>query len=257
MKKCSGYRRRLFPNMFLSAVTAGIVLAAGCGNQEIQQNNSDVQMAESQGAGNQETENQNSQGTGSSGAGNQNSQGAGNQNSQGAGNQNSQGAGNQNSQGAGNQNSQGAGNQNMPAQIKEEEAKQAALQHAGLTEEDVTFLKVKLEYDDGQPEYGIEFVTGDKKYEYEIRGLDGAVLENYQEPIEQVYLFDGVITIDEAKEAVLNYANLKPEQVVYTKIELEEDDGITQYEIEFYVDGREYSGKVNAATGEVLELEMD
>ncbi|MCM1419718.1 MAG: hypothetical protein NC202_13175, partial [Roseburia sp.] len=64
-----------------------------------------------------------------------------------------------------------------------DEAKKTVLAHAGLNETEVTFLKVKLEKDDGVSEYDIEFLSDSTKYEYEIRAEDGALLEFSAEAI--------------------------------------------------------------------------
>lgn len=61
--------------------------------------------------------------------------------------------------------------------ISAEEAKKLSLAHAGLTEADVTFTKVKLEYDDGRSEYELEFRQGRIEYEYEIDAESGQILD--------------------------------------------------------------------------------
>lgn len=61
--------------------------------------------------------------------------------------------------------------------ISEDEAKAAALAHAGLKASQVTFEKVKLEKEDGHRVYKVEFRSGSTEYEYEIDALDGAVWE--------------------------------------------------------------------------------
>ena len=85
-------------------------------------------------------------------------------------------------------------------------------------------------------------------------------MESSQEPVEQVpenLLGPGVVSVDQAKEAALNHAGFTPEQVAYIKVELEQDDGALQYEIEFYAEGKEYSSAINANTGAVMEYEME
>ncbi|MDE7194080.1 MAG: PepSY domain-containing protein, partial [Oscillospiraceae bacterium] len=62
-----------------------------------------------------------------------------------------------------------------------DEAKAAALVHAGVTASEVTFTKNKLDYDDGREEYDIEFVSGDYEYEYEIDAASGEVLSYSKE----------------------------------------------------------------------------
>ena len=67
------------------------------------------------------------------------------------------------------------------AQISEEDAKAIALEHAGLTDSDVTFTKTKLDRDDGQPVYEIEFRQGSTEYEYEIHSETGAIVKSDME----------------------------------------------------------------------------
>ena len=40
-------------------------------------------------------------------------------------------------------------------------------------------------------------------------------------------------------------------------MELEKDDGVAEYEIEFYADKKEYSFSIDAASGKILETEID
>lgn len=184
---------------------------------------------------------------------------------QAAGTQSQSGAGEENSgqaQSAGEQNQQtqasGQGNSVSQPKIGMEEAKEAALKHAGLTAQEATFVKEEMDYEDGRTEYELEFVSGTTRYQYEISAEDGAVLESSQEAIEQIPgNIQGVISVDEAKTAVLNHAGFTAEQVAYTKIELEQEHGKAEYEIDFYAEGKEYSSKVDAVTGAILEYGMD
>lgn len=61
--------------------------------------------------------------------------------------------------------------------IGEENAKQIALEKAGLSEDEVKFVKVKLERDDGVYIYEIEFYKGYTEYSAEIKADDGKILE--------------------------------------------------------------------------------
>ena len=65
--------------------------------------------------------------------------------------------------------------------ISEADAKKAAFDHAGVTEADVTGLRVKLDYDDGRQVYDVEFYSGNQEYDYEISATDGTVLSFDQE----------------------------------------------------------------------------
>lgn len=63
------------------------------------------------------------------------------------------------------------------ADIGREAALAAALNHAGVSQDQVYGLEVKQEYDDGRLEYEIEFKTGSWEYEYTISATDGAILD--------------------------------------------------------------------------------
>lgn len=61
--------------------------------------------------------------------------------------------------------------------IGAEPAKKIALKHAGVSEKQVSALRVKREYDDGTACYEIEFIYNGAEYEYQIKASDGTVLE--------------------------------------------------------------------------------
>ena len=61
--------------------------------------------------------------------------------------------------------------------IGREDALAAALNHAGVSQDQVYDLEVKREYDDGRLEYEIEFKTGGWEYEYTISAADGTILD--------------------------------------------------------------------------------
>lgn len=61
--------------------------------------------------------------------------------------------------------------------IGREKAKEIALQQAGVTEAEVTWIEVERDYDDGRLEYNVEFRVGNKEYEYEVDAKTGQVFE--------------------------------------------------------------------------------
>ena len=62
--------------------------------------------------------------------------------------------------------------------IGEEKAKTLALSSAGLSESQVTKMKVKLDREDGRMVYEVEFDKGQMEYEYEIDAVSGAILSS-------------------------------------------------------------------------------
>ncbi len=61
--------------------------------------------------------------------------------------------------------------------IGEEKAKKIALHDAGFKLEDVQFIKVELDYDNGAWQYEIEFRKDKAEYDYNIKAVDGTVIE--------------------------------------------------------------------------------
>ncbi|WP_124101363.1 PepSY domain-containing protein [Ruminococcus sp. Marseille-P6503] len=148
------------------------------------------------------------------------------------------------------------------AVISENEAKSAALADAGLTENDVTFIKVKLDTDDFIKTYDIEFYTSDTEYDYEINAADGTVKEKSTEAFRiqtnsAANGSDNYIGVDKAKEIALAHAGLTEAEVQFSKAKLENDDGITEYDISFYSSGTEYEYTVNAVSGEIIEFDYE
>lgn len=67
------------------------------------------------------------------------------------------------------------------AAISADDAKTAALNHAGLTASQVTHLKAELDREGGKLVYEIEFKSGGHEYEYVIDAATGAVIKSEKE----------------------------------------------------------------------------
>lgn len=65
--------------------------------------------------------------------------------------------------------------------IGADQARDAALSHAGVSLGQVTGLQIRQDWDDGRLEYEIEFRAGGMEYEYTIDGGTGQILEYDQE----------------------------------------------------------------------------
>ena len=66
----------------------------------------------------------------------------------------------------------------QPDRLTKEEAIAIALKDAGLAENQVTRLKAEFDYDDGRPEYDVEFKYDGWEYEYEIHAESGKILRS-------------------------------------------------------------------------------
>lgn len=172
-------------------------------------------------------------------------------------------------------------NTSIDSEITIDKAKEIALEHAGLIESKVSFIKAEKDIDAGVEKYEVEFYCDGKEYDYEISAIDGSIIK-YDHEIENGNNVNngasntqgnmqnnaannassnmnstGNISVDEAKRIALSHAGLTSSQVTFKRTELEVDNGVQKYEIEFYYNNREYSYEINAKTGAILSYEQD
>ena len=60
--------------------------------------------------------------------------------------------------------------------LTSEEARDIALRHAGLTADNVKGLRVEFDYDDGRPEFEVDFRSNGYEYDYEIHAETGDII---------------------------------------------------------------------------------
>lgn len=77
------------------------------------------------------------------------------------------------------------GNASSAAYIGMNAASEISLSHAGLTSDQVTFTKSKLDYEDGRMVYEIQFDSVRAEYDYEIDALTGDILNFDMDPFEK------------------------------------------------------------------------
>ena len=152
--------------------------------------------------------------------------------------------------------------------ISAAKAKSIALSDAGIKSSQAFFTKVKLDRDDGTTEYEIKFYVGKTEYEYSIDASTGKILERDIEREERVPTTkaetttkkaaqNSFISVSKAKAIALTHAGVSEKNVSFKKVKLEKDDGIYEYEVEFYVGNWEYEYSINAKTGKILDFEKE
>lgn len=155
--------------------------------------------------------------------------------------------------------------------ISMQQATEVALQDAGFSSSEVESLSGNLDSDDEVRHYDVSFVSQGMEYDYEIKASDGTILEKDREavethsspqnvslPAESSTMTDSdFISIDEAKSIALQVSGVDASNAVFTEAELNVDDGVHIYEIEFISGDMEYSFEINAMTGSVAEWEKE
>ena len=162
--------------------------------------------------------------------------------------------------------------------ISEDDAKQAAFTHAGVTEADVSYAKAKIDREHGVVVYEIEFRTATHEYDYDINATTGEVVkyEREYEPRNAADILnteknhidstDGSQSAGNAQEyltesevllTALEHAGVKAEDAYDVSVELDNEHGKAVYEAEFKSGGYEFEYEIDASTGDVLKFDKE
>lgn len=144
--------------------------------------------------------------------------------------------------------------------IGAETARQTALDHAGVTEDQLDYLEADYDYEDGRMVYEVEFAVGGVEYEYDIDAATGDILK-YERDGESGWQSGqmpeggsgGSINGQSARDIALAHAGVALDQV--RELEVELDDGC--YQVEFKAGRYEYEYEISAGDGSILSAERD
>ena len=147
--------------------------------------------------------------------------------------------------------------------ITEDRAREIALTHAGLTADQASFVRAKLDWDDGRQVYDVEFYTADyKEYDYEIDAASGEILSfDYDAEHYAPGSGSGTDTGDyigeaEAKRiALAEVSGAADSDVRYARLDW--DDGRAEYEVKIVLGTTEYEFEIDAVTGVILSRDSD
>ena len=181
-----------------------------------------------------------------------------------------------------------------PSYITQAEAERIALENAGVTRDQVTFRKIKLDTEDGVRIFEVEFFSETTEYEYDINALTGEIIsmDIERQPKESIEKSSAVevaeesevseepeiseepevseepeiseepepqpvsyISVEQAKQTALADAGLS--SATFTKAKLEKDDGRVIYEIDFYAGNKEYEYDIDAFSGAILDRDIE
>lgn len=147
------------------------------------------------------------------------------------------------------------------AKITMEQAKEIAVQHAGIQSNQANFIKVEQDVDNGIPEYEIEFLCDNKKFDYSINADNGKIIGHKHKMMQHhgANHHQNAMAMDNQKaEAIaLQHAQLTKDQVSRLNCYQEMEDGIQIYSVKFWKDYTEYEYEIDAQTGEILEFDIE
>lgn len=139
------------------------------------------------------------------------------------------------------------------AYIGVEDAKAAALSAAQVDSADAQFSVAELWDHDGEQYYEVDFTAGGQEYHYAIDAVTGMVIES---GTGSATGSGSLIGEDEAKRIALEDAGISESNASSLTVELDEDDGVVVYDVEFLVISdqsavKEYDYEIDATTGEI------
>lgn len=156
-----------------------------------------------------------------------------------------------------------------PKYIGRQAALERALAHAGLSTGSVKDIEIEFDRENGRAVYEVEFKCGGKEYDYTVDAVTGDIISHNCEDEHEGHGHGneghgneghGSISLigeERAWEIALARAELTMSQISEKEIELDHDNGVYCYEIEFRSGNYEYEVKINAVTGTVMRFERE
>ena len=149
----------------------------------------------------------------------------------------------------------------------------AAEEYAGTTAVDSVTAEVDPELDESPAHYEVELQTAWGEFEYLVDAYTGKVLSGQKDLLAAVSASNEMakptdqkpvppeaaqsIGYAKAKSIALNHAGVSESKAYDMDIELDDEDGMLVYEVEFKSGGMEYSYEINAASGAILKHETE
>lgn len=142
--------------------------------------------------------------------------------------------------------------------LTEEEAKVIALEDAGVTEQEISGIRIKLDQDDGIQEYEVDFYAGNTEYDYDIDAMTGEIRSKDMD-IDDDFVHSeatgSAITEEEAKALALSKVPEASESNIHIKQDY--DDGRLVYEGSIICNNREYEFEIDAESGTITAWEEE
>ncbi len=177
--------------------------------------------------------------------------------------------------------------------IGSEAAQNFAFADAGVDPLSATAVFTEYDYENGQFVYEVDFTADGAAYEYQIQACDGSVLKKSMEYTSLIVSLNTAadsgtsLSLEEAKVLAQSDAELLEQEekntvndtaenttesasenavdstaedtfsVTFTKEKLDNEDGLSVYDIEFYTDTAQYEYEISVTSGDILSVSME
>ena len=158
----------------------------------------------------------------------------------------------------------------VDAVVSVKEAKTIALADAGLTEEQVTWLRTEPDRENGKVVYDISFRYDGVEYEYDIDVKTGDIahkdVDHNGQPTTTTtaavttttaVASAASVTAEQAQAIALADAGFTAEQVTHLSVEPDRDDGKSHFDVRFFKDNTEYEYEIDAGSGNIVSVDKD
>ncbi|MBQ1785631.1 MAG: PepSY domain-containing protein [Turicibacter sp.] len=137
--------------------------------------------------------------------------------------------------------------------IDEAKAKEIALKEAGGGQ----VTEFSQDMDDYTPNYDITILNGTTEYEFEISAVDGSIVSQDKELINQASNSTNIqgVTIDEAKAKEIALGQV-PNGTI-TEISFDYENGVLVYEVTVVEGTTEYDFEISGVDGSIISKSMD
>lgn len=144
------------------------------------------------------------------------------------------------------------------ALLTEEEAKTIALNDAGVTEQEISGIRIKLETEHGVQEYEVDFYAGNAEYDYDIDAVTGEIRSKDMD-IDKDFYYAEPSDTEISKEDAIALALSKVSGATESDIRIHRDydDGRTIYEGSIIYNEKEYDFEIDAGSGQIVEWEEE
>lgn len=162
---------------------------------------------------------------------------------------------------------------NIAGTLSASSAKELLVEHLAITDSE-DLLNCELFYNGATVEYLIKCENEEFNYEYSISASNGSIIdgvtteivtqqndneENSDGSSSSGDITNSIQSISEAsaKAVALKHAGVSSSEVVYTKVELDYDNGSYYYEIEFVTSTKEYEYEISKSDGSIISFDTE